>query len=139
MRGSKRMDERFDDLSRILARGISRRAALRQVGGGLAGITVASLLQGHASASAGDNSACAHFCDQAFPPGPQRGQCKSDAAHDAGVCYQCGPAAPANNGLIFCNGTCAPACPGGQLLANGTCQTIQTLSVTCTPLTHTHQ
>jgi hypothetical protein len=81
----------FDDLARRLAEGtISRRRALRLFGAALVGVTTASI-PGVAWAVNGGNSACAHFCNQAFPPGPQRGKCKSEGAHGEGPCYECTP------------------------------------------------
>src|SRR5262249_46792872 len=53
-----------------------------------------SLSGGLGRASAAGNSACAHFCDAIFPPGPERGKCKSDGAHGVGICFE-GPCVPA--------------------------------------------
>ena len=108
---------RFDELTKVLAATTSRRQALRRIGGLLAGATLASLLPGRALA---DNSACAHWCNEHFPPGSDRGQCKSDAAHGTGLCHSaCGPG---GSGGTLCGGPsysattcCAPpnTCGGG--------------------------
>jgi hypothetical protein len=48
------------------------------------------------------NSDCAHFCNAAFGPGRERGQCKSAGARGAGACAAFCP----NTGEIGC-GSCA--------------------------------
>jgi hypothetical protein len=76
------------------------------------------------------NSDCAHFCNSVFGPGPERGRCKSDAAHHTGLCYTCGPASPHGTQPICCtknsNGTCtsyssATCCSGGKVCTGGIC------------------
>jgi hypothetical protein len=107
------MDSPFDVLAKTiaLAEGMPRREAVRRVGGALAAVALSSLGVGCAGGGGGrssslsplppagtsstgrtplggGNSDCAHFCQQ-LPPGPQRGQCVSDAAQGTGLCYQC--------------------------------------------------
>ena len=78
----------LEALCKTLAEPVGRRQALRRLGGGLAGALLASIGLGRAaSAQGGGNSACAKFCNDVFPPGPQRGKCKSDAARGQGLCY----------------------------------------------------
>jgi hypothetical protein len=117
---------RFDDLTRTLATSTSRRQALKALGGGL----LAALVPGSVLAKGGSNSACATFCAQVFGANTRAaGQCTSDAAKGKGLCYTCGPAAPANSTSKLCNGTCIPndqcceGCPDGQTCQNGTCVT----------------
>jgi hypothetical protein len=100
----------FDTLTRALADPISRRGALGRIVGmlglsTLGGGTLAALSPGIALAGGG-NSDCAHFCNAVFDPGPDRGQCKSDAAHGTGLCPACG------------NGTLPVCCPTNP---DGTC------------------
>jgi hypothetical protein len=104
--------DRFDDLTRKLASGMSRRQALKLLGGGLLG----ALVPGSALAKGG-NSACAKFCTSAFPPGPDRGKCISDAAKGKGRCYQCGPKSDGSKRL------CGTTCFGPTEPCNGTCPT----------------
>ena len=101
---------RFDDLTRALASGISRRQALKLLGGGL----LAGLLPGSVLAKGGGNSACAKFCNS-LPPGPQRSKCTSDAAKGKGLCYSCGPKSDGTRRL------CGTTCIGSSELCNGTC------------------
>src|SRR5579864_462059 len=105
---------RFDAFTKALATSTSRRQALRRIGGAFMGIVLASLLPQRALA---DNSDCAHFCDEAFPPGTERGKCKSDAAHGTGLCFECGPAAPGTHGPL-CGQYCCPpdwtCCPSAS-------------------------
>src|SRR5215211_1428537 len=85
--------ERFDDVAKGLASGtVSRGQALRWMGGALVGAALASV-PGVAWAANDGNSACAHFCTQTFPPGPQRAECISAAARGEGLCFECGPKA----------------------------------------------
>ena len=117
------MEHWFDDLARTVAGGVSRRDALRRIGGGLAGGLLVALLPGPASAEQGGgnpgrgNDECAHFCNEAFPPGPQRGACKSAAARGRGPCFECGPRAPAGHPPL-CGAVC---CPPGQVCCGGRC------------------
>src|SRR6476661_10001276 len=113
---------RFDDLTRTLAQGTSRRQALKLFGGGLLGALVPGLVF-----AKGGNSDCAHFCNSVFPPGPERGKCTSDAAKGKGVCYTCGPAA-SDSTHYLCGTTCISnsqpcngACPPNYQLCNATC------------------
>src|SRR5437588_3157317 len=99
---------RFDDLTKALATATSRRQAMRRIGGILGGTALAGLFPGLALAS---NSACAHFCNTVFGANtPAASQCTSDAAHGKGLCYTCGPAAPADHGPL-CGQVC---CGSGQ-------------------------
>lgn len=86
------MEHWFDDVSKTVAGGLSRRAALRRIGATLAGALLASVAGQRAAAREGDNgnSACAHFC-QELPPGKARGRCVSEAAQGdpAGFCARC--------------------------------------------------
>jgi hypothetical protein len=113
------MENRFDELAKSLAGSVSRREALVRLGAGLAGVVLASL--GARPVEAQGNSACDNFCDSIFT-GSDAGHCTSDAAHGEGICYQCGPAAPAGH-PDFCNvagigPTCctstAPNCCSGK-------------------------
>jgi hypothetical protein len=117
--------QQFDRFVRSFGRARSRRSLLGALAASALG--AAGLSQAEAG---GGNSACAHFCQSIFPPGPQRGQCVSDAAHGTGLCAACG-ADPAN----YCDGACTDvrsdahncnrcgnACPGDP---NGTATCVQ--------------
>jgi hypothetical protein len=111
-------DARFDDLIRVFAQNRSRRGVLRVIGASaLGGLGLARL----SDRAAADNSDCAHWCHDRFA-GAEADACTSDAAHGTGLCYQCGPAAPAGNGLQFCGGACIPLCTAlDQCHAAGVC------------------
>jgi hypothetical protein len=152
------MDSPFDVLAKTiaLADGMPRREAVRRVGGALAAVALSSLGVGCSGGGGGGsspmsplppgtsstgrtpqgggNSDCAHFCQQAFPPGPQRGHCVSDGAHGTGLCVQC--AGDVNRlctsavGAYFCAdltsdvhncGKCGNTCATSQLCVNGAC------------------
>src|SRR2546425_3569598 len=142
---------RFDNLTKAMATPASRRQALRRIGGTLTGVTLASLLPGHALA---DNSACAHFCDSVFGADtPAASQCISDAAHQTGLCYSaCGPSGAGgrlcgspgsytsltccpNFQSACCNGSCFPvSSPDFTCCADGSCCNLVTS--TCCPNPH---
>jgi hypothetical protein len=121
---------RLDTLARILATKESRREALRRLAAGAAGGLAAG---GWLSRTATAADACVDFCLQ-IPPGAARGQCIADASHEAGLCYECGPAAPAgttdelcgsacvdvNNDPLNCGG-CDQGCDPGEPCVNGAC------------------
>lgn len=73
------------------------------------------------------NDECAHFCNAAFPPGPERGKCKSQAAHGEGPCYECGPAAT-DPAAVACHGkNCGEAVNAcGDSVSCGECTPPQT-------------
>ena len=121
---------KFDDLSKALATATSRRQALRRIGGILGGTALAGLFPGLVSAGGG-NSACAQFCASVFGADtPAAGHCTSDAAHQKGLCYTCGPASSAGTQPICCSenpdGTCtsystATCCGQSEFCSQGVC------------------
>ena len=106
------MGEFIDELARAMASGLPRRELLKRLGGGALGGALLWLVPRGAAAAPGDrshgNSDCAHFCNEVFPPGAERGHCKSEAAHGSGPCFKCGPAAPAGHPEL-CGQACCPA------------------------------
>jgi hypothetical protein len=110
----------LDELAKGLASGsISRRKALRLMGAAVVGGVLASI-PGVAWAAKGGNSACAQFCRENFPPGPERGECIRAATRGEGICFgQCTfgdpcPVEPGEIGHCCClpedptNCTCCP-------------------------------
>jgi hypothetical protein len=108
------MENRFDELAKAVAGGMSRREALRRVGGGLVGAVLASLGLGTKAWSApAPNSGCEQFCrDCGISPGNGNafGQCVSSCEH----CW--------NTGGKTCTGLCPTAarpnvvcCPDDQV------------------------
>ena len=124
-------DHPFDDLARTLAAGASRRGVLRAIGGAVLGTLVAAPPR---PVLADGNADCAHFCDDVEPPGPGRGECKSDAAQQQGLCYTCGPAATAGHpdvcgvgtSSVTCCTVASPTCCG-----NATCVNLQSDVTNC--------
>src|SRR5438046_840669 len=68
--------DQFDELSKALANGLSRREALRRLGGGLLGAALAALGLDEAKAAP---IPCAEACSQHFPPGPVWAACRREA------------------------------------------------------------
>lgn len=102
--------ERFDDLSKALARATSRRAALRYLGGAIAGTAFASLPVWHVLAKGSANHACKNYCDMLFGPRTSGAkQCIEDGKNGVGLCYTCGPES-STYGQYF---VCCPQPPGG--------------------------
>jgi hypothetical protein len=159
------MESRFDTLAKLLASGMSRREALRQLSGTATGVVLAALGIGcrddvvgplrptgsnagplfQQGDGDGGNSAFAHFCNEVFPPGPERGHCKALAAQGEGIAVACGAdvsrvCATATQGLICCDTAagqtcCAGAnrcCPSGQTCCGTVCCPAGRL---CDPLT----
>lgn len=142
---------RFDDLTKALATGTSRRQALKTI----AAAALGSLLSlGGIDAALASNSTCAKFCNAVFGADTDAAnQCISDAAHHRGLCYTCGPASSGGgvspsslccvrNGGGYCSsyggvlcscdssqcltcdsttGTCVLSCSSGQSCINGAC------------------
>jgi hypothetical protein len=121
----------FDELAQELARGLSRRQALRRLAEGFTGAVLACMGVGRAWGQG--ISDCAHFCNGVFPAGPERGRCVSDAAQHQGLCYGCGPAALAGHpdlcgafgGPRYCCSAALPDCCGAA------CVDTQTDSLNC--------
>jgi hypothetical protein len=83
------MGNRFDELAKDLARGVSRREALRRLGGGLLGAAIAAVGLGLGNASAdgvGDGEACVDCCNAIVPRPHPFGQCVSECVENDGVC-----------------------------------------------------
>jgi hypothetical protein len=146
----------FDEWAKDLARGVSRREALRRLGGGLVGALLASLGLERAW---GAPNPCSTFCNSLRHPA-QRKNCNN-------ACKQCGDnvqnvCASRNSDKVACcdrgacciNGQCTPTdlasnencgacgnrCTGGTICVSGTCQCPSGQAVcpggtTCCPIT----
>jgi hypothetical protein len=136
----------FDEWAKDLARGLSRREALRRLGGGFAGALLASLGLGAAWAKPGNGSGgstfqkCSDYCSTL--PRPQRANCnnacKQCGGHYENVCASlnstkvtcCDPGACCINGQCTPTdltgnencGACGNRCTGGTICVNGACQ-----------------
>ena len=128
-------EQRFDDLTKALARPLGRRVLIK----GLTAVAFGGVLPlaGFESAAASGNNACDLWCNANFS-GRDAGSCISAAARHSGPCYQCGPASPnGGQGQAICRGKCtsvtttancgacghACACPahGKATCVNGQC------------------
>jgi hypothetical protein len=129
------MDARqFDRIAKTLGSGADRRRVL----GALAG-SVAAVLGKQQLTPAQADSDCAHFCEEAFPPGRERGQCVREAAHGGGTCQEC-----AGDVARFCGGACVDLtadqdhcgqcdhpCTGTETCFEGSCCTPPTWEQAC--------
>jgi len=120
--GDSRPDPRgessFDELAKGLANGtMSRRQALRWMGGALVGGVLASI-PGVALAQEGGNSACDEFCHANFS-GRAAGQCTSAGARGTGPCYECTPGIGPGPNFV-------PDCLPGYEINPETCQCVET-------------
>src|SRR5215831_1300522 len=127
---------KFDGLTKELAKSTSRRNALKTIVtasiGSVVGLAGIRTIFGDKIKCGGGppNSDCAHWCAAVFGADtPAAGRCTSDAAHNRGICCECGTVAPAD---ICCvrdsNGFCVEgtvvegcSCPEGQTCQNGQC------------------
>src|SRR2546427_532531 len=92
----------FDEISKVIASGISRREALRRIGGGLVGATLAALGVGQAAAAP---SSCSVFCGKnAFTSGPLHAACLQ-------ACHKCG----GDTTRVCCTASGCVCCPSGQI------------------------
>jgi hypothetical protein len=103
------MEHRFDELAKALAEGVSRREALRRLGGGLAGALLASLGVGKSwSQSAGFS--CNDFCSKQGLTGSALGtclqQCRACVSEGGTVC------SASSSGSVTCCAQPNPACCG---------------------------
>ncbi len=122
----------FDAIARTLDVRLNRRRATRGALGVLFGGAAIGVTRSAAARKRGKgreksrgvrqesgergNSACAHFCNAVFPPGRQRGQCKSEGARDVpgNLCDAC-----ETDPTRFCNGVC---CASGDECDGSVCQ-----------------
>ena len=99
--------ERLDDLSKLLARSVSRRESLRGIGTVLAGAVFGSLGVGSAWAARPDR--CTAFC-RSCPTRKRRNQCvkacRSCNGNTNRLCGSCGNFTCCPAGTACCNGTC---------------------------------
>ena len=73
---------RFDELTRRLATGASRRSLLK----GLIGLSAGSLAAWTDDTLAKPDTSCSQLCKDRFPPGRERGQCISQGTRGEGPC-----------------------------------------------------
>jgi hypothetical protein len=122
---------RFDELAKALAGGVTRRRALRALGGGLAGGLLAALGLGKARADNAWGQQCEEYC-------------KSLGAHPLGQCVSscvscvklggtaCGVDECCFGAEVCCGGNCG-SCPEGQFLDPDTCECVECLEDTDCP------
>ncbi len=129
LRGGVLMDhQRFDDLTRALASGTSRRTMLKRIAGGAAGATLAMMGADTLAAKCrdigkpcqSDAQCCSRFCSPDF-------KCACPAGTDVcnGECVTC------TGGQVVNPTTCACQCPTGTTLCNGQCVDLQTDENNC--------
>ncbi len=95
--------QRFDEVTKVLATGTSRRAVLRTVLGGMGAVLLA--LAGVTETDAAGKRSCVEGCKKQFGPGRKRGQCISTCAKAKG-----GGTPPVPE---FCGGIKGRLCPEG--------------------------
>ena len=146
---------RFDDLTRRLASKTSRRRFLTGVGAGGVGALVLPGVAGASTSPAKLLVECAEFCGQVFPRNVEGAlQCALEAVKREGLCYECGPGAPAGHppvcGTTCCGagtsccknvcvatttvsncGACGVACAEGETCCGGTCVSLSSSSANC--------
>jgi hypothetical protein len=139
----------FDGMAMALAGGLSRRAALRRAGGGLAGALLASLGLERAWGQQGAPKNCADYCKNFVGIAPGKGNAYGKCVSNCSNCQlaggqPCGASACCTGGLV-CNGTscvqpCVPLdgdcsgdtdCCSGLCDSQGTCVSCLDVGETC--------
>jgi hypothetical protein len=119
------LGQQFDDLSKAMARRVSRAQALRGVLGGAIATALALIVPGKVMAGAmGSNSACAQFCAFVYGAGSDEAlMCASQAAHANanGPCYLYGPASVACRGVTCSSGSFCTSINANGTLEQATC------------------
>ena len=124
------MEHQFDALAKSLAATVSRREAIRRLGGGLAGAVLASLGSGRAWSAPAPNSHCEDFCRSKCGIHPGGGNAFGKCVSSCEACVNrtggqlpclC-PASP--GGDVVC-------CTGGQTCCSGICKDTSTDSNNC--------
>src|SRR6476469_5418626 len=125
------MEHWLDDVARTVASGVTRRQALRRIGGGLAAAIVASF--GLPSQKAEAKLRCEHFPDtpNRCPARGSKAIC-TNLKTDANNCGSCGARCSSLN--ICVDGKCVagPAgCAVGQTPCNGVCRDLNSDNANC--------
>ncbi len=99
--------ERLDEISKLLAKSVSRRESLRSIGAVIAGVALSSLGVGTAWAARPDR--CTAFC-RSCPTKKKRNQCvaacRACNGNTSRLCGSCGNFVCCTTGTACCNGTC---------------------------------
>jgi len=123
---------RFDDITKALATGTSRRKMVKGLLAGAAGIVglrrVATLEAAPTCRALGescrtDASCCSGqhlFCQQIGATGAQRCECETGFINCGGVCVA-GPGPCCVEGQVACGGACFNECPSGEVFNTATC------------------
>jgi hypothetical protein len=112
------MEHPFDHLAKTLAEGVSRREALRRLGGGMAGFLLASLGLGRAWGQ--DPRDLEEFCRN-IPPGHERDKCMTEGQRGGGLFEACegqrSRLCVTPRGKVIC-------CPKGHACCDGECRDV---------------
>ena len=100
------MDKQFDDLSKSLAEGVSRREALRKFGVGLAGVLLAAVSTGALTRADPQTGRCATDADCGYLSGQTCCNGKCVYLNTNTNCGACGRSC--KNGLHCKGGVCLP-------------------------------
>jgi hypothetical protein len=108
------MGNRFDELAKSLAGSVSRREALVRLGGGMAGMLLASLGMGKAWGDPATNSLCEDFCRSTCKIRPGGGSAFGECVSSCETCVTdtnglpCGcPGSSGSSGPdVVCTGCC---------------------------------
>jgi hypothetical protein len=108
------MEHQFDELAKALAEGVSRREALRRLGGGLAGVLLAFMGLGKAWSQSGSVD-CGSYCRARFT---RRSAALRTCVHSCEDCQagggvMCGASSAGGGAVTCCSGGSAPTCCGG--------------------------
>jgi hypothetical protein len=119
----------FDELAKDLARGVSRRTAIKRFLGSAFAASVGALVPWRVALADNDSNnkgrddrddrderedneglgKCIRFCRQTFGSHtPASRVCIDQARKHTGLCFECGPAAPRSSHMALCGSVCCP-------------------------------
>jgi hypothetical protein len=114
------MEHQFDELAKALAAGVSRREALRRIGGGVVGLILASLGLGKAWGQSADVD-CKKFCKSALSSDPKS---KEQVATCKASCEDCQAGGNTVCGVSSAGGGAVTCCPQGCSSSGVCCGTL---------------
>jgi hypothetical protein len=124
------MEHRFDELAKALAEGVSRREALRRIGGGVVALLLASFGVGKAWGQSGSVD-CGTFCKSTVGFDPKSPESKERFAACKTSCEDCQAGGNTVCGVSTTGGGAVTCCSSTATCGDGGCLCIPEESLGC--------